>query len=130
MIELEARNVALLDAEAGQRLEAIGLDAGRGRGLQDVLPQADGIVGRDMDLIGKLARERHAQQAHRDAREHEVLAAHVGEAFVGNVHIGERQLQRLARLGARDRHAGPFVGERGHLHIELRPLHLQQVFEP
>src|SRR5579871_701762 len=52
MIELESRHVTLLDAQRSECLETIRPDVQRRGGVQHVLPQRLGTVGRCIELVG------------------------------------------------------------------------------
>src|SRR5262249_38984262 len=84
-------DMALLDAQRGQRLEPVGLDVERRAGCEDVLPQRDAVVGRRVDLVGELAREAEANEPHRHAVLLEFEAAHMRQGPIAEVGAGEGQ---------------------------------------
>src|SRR3546814_12410361 len=55
-------HVPFLDTQAGERFEAIWLDAERGRAGQDMLPERHAVIGGHVDLVGQLAGEAAADQ--------------------------------------------------------------------
>src|SRR6266508_1008022 len=69
MIELETRDMALLDPKRGERLQSIRLDPERSCRFEDALPERNAVIRGDIDFIGKLAREAQADEPHRNAIE-------------------------------------------------------------
>ena len=122
--------MALLDAQCGEGFEPVRLDAKRCSSGEDVLPQRHAVIGRRIDFVSELAGKTKADEAHRHAFDLGFEHAHIGQLRVGKIGAGERKPQRLARLRARDGHAGPFIGQRADLDLQIGPDRLQQEFEP
>ena len=124
MIEFKSGNVSLLDAQARQGLKSIGPDAEWCRRLQDMFPERDRMIGPDVDFVSQFAGEGHAQQPHGDTVERDIPATHVGQRLIQDIGLRESELQSFAGLWSRYRHAGPFISERGHLHVQVGPVAL------
>ena len=67
MIELEAGDVPLLDAQRCERFETVGLQAERPCPIEHAFPERDAAVGRDIQLIREFAREAQPQEPQRHA---------------------------------------------------------------
>ena len=111
MIELEPGDVALLDAQRTERLEAIRLKAERRARCKDLLPKRERIVASDIYLIRKLARETQSDHAQLNAFGAGLQTAHVRQSRIRQIDLGQRELKYRTRLWACDRHARPFIGD-------------------
>ena len=118
--------MALLDAHHTERLEAVGDDAEVLPGGRKPTDDGIAVAGGHRDLVGELARERETEQAStQPVGERDRARAHVREGLVRDVLAGcEDALQQSARARTGDRELRPLLGDRGELHVELRPQHL------
>ena len=130
MVELEPGHVTLLDTERCERFEAVGLDSERCRALEHPLPERDAAIRRNIQLIGQLTRETQPQKSQPHPVDLDLPNTHVRQSCIGDIEPRERELEGGTRPRPGERHAGKVVGDRDHLHAQIRPCGLQQEFEP
>ena len=80
--------MTFFDAQRGQRLEAVRLDAERRRMLDEPLPQGHTAIGRHIQLVRQLAGETQAQHPQRRTVHQQLAAAHVRQGRIREILAG------------------------------------------
>ena len=87
------------------------------------------VPGAAIDLVGELAGE--GEAADHDGRAVDLAAhdAHEGQRGIVDRRAGDRGFQDPARVRAGNRRAGPLIGDRGEMHLQVGPYHVEQIFQ-
>ncbi|OMP13232.1 hypothetical protein COLO4_02038, partial [Corchorus olitorius] len=94
-----------------------------------LLQHAHGVVGRYVDLVGEFAGEGDAEHPRRYPAHLAFLPGHEGEGGVVQIDVGQLG-QQLAAVGTGQGQGRPVVGDRGEVHLQLRPFGLVVQLQP
>ncbi len=98
-------------------------------GLDDLFQHAHGVVGLHVHFIGQLAGEGDAEHPRRHTADLTFFPGHEREGFLVQVDVGHFA-EQLAAVGPGQGQGRPVVGDRGQVHLQVRPFGLLVDLQP
>ena len=120
---------ALLGAQDVHGLGAVGRQAVLRAVLGERFEHAHGVVGLDVHLVAQLAGEGDAEHPRRHPGDLAFLPGHEGEGILVQVDVGDFG-EQLAAVRAGQGEGRVVVGDRGEVHLQLRPFGLVVQLQP